>query len=157
MQLDEETAEYIRWNFAMCSTGKYLKINPNTSKSISLLHDNRITSSAQVPTCHPTQLYRGLSLGGKQLEVVADRSTVSSAEVKKSGAISQRHIYLSIMCTGTAVTFCVCCNVMYMVTGNHLQLYWITIPTHCIYSHNGDRSECNRWIAFPGLWLAIWR
>jgi 2,3-bisphosphoglycerate-independent phosphoglycerate mutase len=39
-------------------------------------------SSSQVPTCPPSQLYRGLSLGCKRLEVVADHSTPSSAEVK---------------------------------------------------------------------------
>jgi len=63
----------------------------NISKSISALRDNRITSSTQVPTGPPTQLYRGLSLGGKRLGAVADHSTRSSAEVKKSGAISPNH------------------------------------------------------------------
>jgi phosphate uptake regulator len=57
-------------------------------------------SGTQVPTSPPTQLYRGLSLGSKLLEVVADHTIPSSAEVKKSGAVSPHQMYVTIMSTG---------------------------------------------------------
>jgi len=67
------------------------------------------------------------------------------------GAVTPRHLYVTMMCTGTAVTSYSCCNVICKITGSNLQLYWTTIPTHCIYISSGDRSECNGWIVVPGL------
>jgi len=58
------------------------------------------------------------------LEVQADHCTRSSAEVKNEWSYKPTpHIYVTIMCTGTDVTFYIYCNVIYKITGSHLQLY----------------------------------
>jgi len=107
----------------MYSTSKLLKLNLNNSKSIYVLHDNRITSSIPVPTI---QLLNGKvaypwEVNFRRLKLTTLLDLVPGLRMRR--AISSRHSYVTIMCTGTAVTFYIYCSVICKIAGSHLQLY----------------------------------
>jgi len=100
------------------------QMKPKFSKIKFVLHDKRISCIVNiVPTHLPTQLYRGYSLEGNGRSLRVTNLLDLVPRLRMSGALTPRHLYVTIMCTGTAVTFYIYCNVICKITVSHLQLY----------------------------------
>ena len=150
MQLGEETAECL-FEFLPCVPQtsqikhKYFQINFCSS-----LHQNTVQTlrCQQILLLNVKGTYPW-EVNGRWLRLTNVLDLVS--RLRMGEAIKPRHLYVPIIWTGTAVNSYNYCNVICKITGSHLELSWITMPTDCIYSYNRDRSECNWLIAVRGL------
>jgi len=123
------------------------QIGPKILESIFVLRDKGIRYINDIVSTY-RRIQRDLDVNSRSIRL----TTLLHQRILPSGAITPRHLYVTTVCTGTFVTFYIYRNVICKITGSHLQLYWITIPTHCIYNYNGDRSECNRWFSVCRYW-----
>jgi hypothetical protein len=145
MQLDEETAQCLFEVLPCVPQASISNLNLNISKSISVLPTAERRPAFR---CPPTLLLNCIwvhswEVKGRSLRLSTLLHVVLS--LRMSGDIASRRLYVTMMCTGTSVIPYTYSNVIRKITGRHIQIYLIAIPTHCIYNYNGDRSECNRW------------
>ena len=100
------------------------QMKPKFSKFTFVLHGKGISSiDNTVPTHPPIELYQGYSLegNGRSLQMTILLDLVP--RLRMSGVTNPRDLFVTIMCTGTAVTFYNYCNVICKITGSHSQLY----------------------------------